>query len=144
VGALYVVCPNPAITANVLDQLRAQIRWEVSSSLAWGAKLVNIILHDEDSTLQWKEELRQALRRIEDNRQTLYNLWTEKLKTPGEWENIIREKGLFSLLPLNLSQISELLTKHLYLPPNGQVNIAGLSSNNIQRSAAIIDKVARS
>ena len=79
---MHVVCSTSTIAENVLDQQRAQIRWEVSSSPAWGARLADIILQDKHLTHQWKQEPSQAARRIEDNRQTLYRLLAEKLKTP--------------------------------------------------------------
>lgn len=144
VGALHVVCSTSAIAENVLDQLRAQIRWEVSSSPAWGARLADIILQDKDLTTEWKEELSQAAGRIEDNRRTLHHLLTQELKTPGSWDHILREKGLFSLLHLQPGKVEELLKRHLYLPPSGRINVAGLSSNNIEQAAKILDEVVKS
>ena len=144
VGALHVVCSTSAIAENVLDQLRAQLRWEVSSSPAWGARLADIILQSRDLQLQWKQELHQAALRIEDNRQTLHRLLTGQLKTPGLWDHILQGKGLFSLLPLSQTHVEQLKTRHIYLPPNGRINFAGLSSKNIEAAAKTINEVIES
>lgn len=144
VGALHVICSTPAIVENVLDQLRAQIRWEISSSPAWGARLVDIVLQDEGLKAQWKVELRQAAQRIADNRQTFARLLGEQRPQDSRrLKQIVRQKGLFSLLPLNPAQVDELINQHVYLPPNGRINVAGLSNNNIMRAAEIIAKVLK-
>jgi len=142
VGALHVVCSTSTIAENVLDQLRAQTRWEVSSTPAYGALLADIIMQDEDLTVHWREELQQAAARVENNRQALYRLLTGKGNTAGSWEHMAREKGLFSFLNLTKAHIQELReTHHVYLPPNGRINVAGLSKANIDRAAEAIDSV---
>lgn len=145
VGALHVLCATKAITENVLDQMRAQIRWEVSSSPAWGARLATIVMQDKQLSIEWVQELREAVLRMENNRRKLYHLLTQTLTTPGSWEHIINSKGLFVLLDLSSSQIEELIIKHhIYLPPNGRINVAGLSHSNIERTARALDAVVRS
>jgi aspartate aminotransferase, cytoplasmic len=77
-------------------------------------------------------------------RWTLYCLLTSRYSTPGSWEHIVREKGLFSLLALSEDQMSNLRTEHhIYLPKNGRINIAGLSEGNIERFATAVDAVIR-
>lgn len=143
VGALHVPCQTSDITANVLDQLRLQTRWEISSCPAYGAHLVDIILADPALTRQWNDELRAAAARIESNRSSLHDLLVNKLKTPGSWDHIVAEKGLFSYLQLTKPQIVTLAERHhVYLPPNGRINVAGLNRDNIESAARAIDSVA--
>lgn len=52
-GVLHVVCGHETAAKNVHDQLRCLIRWEFSSSPAYGSRLVNIILEDESLTKRW-------------------------------------------------------------------------------------------
>lgn len=52
-GVLHVVSEDRTTATNVYDQLRCLIRWEFSSSPAYGARLVNIILTSEDLTRGW-------------------------------------------------------------------------------------------
>lgn len=52
-GALHVVCPSKEIASNVHDQLRCLIRWEFSSSPAYGARLVKIIMESSELHGTW-------------------------------------------------------------------------------------------
>lgn len=52
-GVLHVVSENEKVATNVYDQLRCLIRWEFSSSPAYGSRLVNTILESEQLTAKW-------------------------------------------------------------------------------------------
>lgn len=52
-GALHVACKTAGAAANVHDRLRCLIRWEVSSSPAYGSRLVNIVLGSDDLQKEW-------------------------------------------------------------------------------------------
>jgi aspartate aminotransferase len=56
-GVLHIVSEDERIAVNVYDQLRYLVRWEFSSSPAYGARLVNIILENEELTAKWTGEL---------------------------------------------------------------------------------------
>lgn len=53
VGALHVVTSDRTVAANVADQLRCIIRWEFSSSPAYGSRLATIILTSEKMKALW-------------------------------------------------------------------------------------------
>lgn len=52
-GALHAVCSNEEIAANVHDRLRCLIRWEFSSSPAFGSRLVNTVLSSDELKKDW-------------------------------------------------------------------------------------------
>lgn len=52
-GVLHVVGQRAEVAKNIYDQLRCLIRWEFSSSPAYGSRLVNIVLEDERLTETW-------------------------------------------------------------------------------------------
>lgn len=52
-GALHVVTTSPVAAQNVHDQLRCLIRWEFSSSPAFGSRLVSIIQESDVLRGQW-------------------------------------------------------------------------------------------
>ena len=52
-GALHVACTSDDVAARVKDQLRCLIRWEFSSSPAYGARLVNLVLSNTRAEEQW-------------------------------------------------------------------------------------------
>lgn len=144
VGALHLVCQESGIAERVLDQLRLQIRWEVSSSPAYGAHLASIVLGNEELMQERKRELEAAVTRMSGSRSKLHSLITEHYHTPGSWDFLLNSKGLFALCELTTDQVNELIDEHhVYLPPNGRINVAGLSEDNIHRVAKALDAVSR-
>lgn len=141
-GALHVLCQSRMIAGKVKDCLRSIIRWEFSSAPAYGARLVEAILEDSQLQEQWKRELAAASYRLMKNRERLYHELALLRKTPGAWEFILEDKGLFSLLGLTEQQVEILTSKyHIYLPWNGRINVAGLNELNIPLVADAIDYV---
>ncbi|KAM6487565.1 aspartate aminotransferase [Trichoderma sp. SZMC 28011] len=143
-GALHIVCGTAEAASATQDRLRCLIRWEFSSSPAYGSRLVNIIQGSAYLKQTWATELSAMRHRLHELRQQLYNLLSKVLKTPGHWGHIIEECGLFSFLKLSPRQCSVLIQQfHIYLPPNGRINISGLNKSNIERVARAIDYVVR-
>lgn len=141
VGVLHVVCHDSSIAERVKDALRALIRWEFSSASAYGARLVETILENKSLTEEWKRELAGAAKRLVDNRERLYYELSVVRKTPGDWKFLVRDKGLFSLTGLSENQVDSLIERHIYLPWNGRINVAGLNEGNMSRVADAIDSV---
>jgi aspartate aminotransferase len=79
-GVLHVVGGDKSIIANVYDQLRCLIRWEFSSSPAYGARLVNTILASKELTAEWTDELATMRQRLLNLRLELYKALVEKRK----------------------------------------------------------------
>lgn len=52
-GVLHAVCADTKTALDVHDRLRCLIRWEFSSSPAYGSRLVNIILDSNSLTDEW-------------------------------------------------------------------------------------------
>lgn len=52
-GALHAICKDSETRDNVFDRLRCLIRWEFSSSPAFGSRLVSLVLESGDSTQAW-------------------------------------------------------------------------------------------
>lgn len=77
-GVLHVLTESEKVAANVYDQLRCLIRWEFSSSPAYGSRLVNTVLKSSRLTAQWEGELTSMRERLVRLRRTLYDLLTKK------------------------------------------------------------------
>ncbi|KAL7955783.1 pyridoxal phosphate-dependent transferase [Trichoderma compactum] len=141
-GALHIVCGTAEAASVTHDRLRCLIRWEFSSSPAYGSRLVNIIQGSAYLKQMWAAELSAMRHRLDELRQQLHNLLSKVLKTPGNWGHILGECGLFSFLKPSPRQCSVLIKQfHIYLPPNGRINISGLTKSNIERVARAIDYV---
>ncbi|KAK2935243.1 aminotransferase [Fusarium oxysporum f. sp. vasinfectum] len=141
-GALHAVCSSPETAAVVQDRLRCLIRWEFSSSPAYGSRLATLVLESDQLTTEWVEELCVMQHRLKHLRKQLHHRLTQVLKTPGDWNHILRENGLFSYLDLSTQQCQKLIDQHhIYLPPSGRINISGLNQSNIKRVADSLDEV---
>lgn len=60
-GALHAVCGDAEASFRIYDRLRCIIRWEFSSSPAFGSRLVNIVLRSETMTQIWWATSRATL-----------------------------------------------------------------------------------
>ncbi|KAF1951188.1 aspartate aminotransferase [Byssothecium circinans] len=141
VGVLHVVSENEEVKGRVYEDLRCLVRWEWSSSPAYGARLVDIVLSDGELTKKWNAELSTMRSRLVDLRKALHAA-LEKRQTPGNWASILSSTGLFCFLPLNPQQCEELARKHhIYMLKSGRINVSGLNRGNVERVAVAIDEV---
>jgi len=77
-------------------------------------------------------------------REQLYELLTKEFHTPGKWEHIIKQIGMFSFTGLNPEQVQEMIEKqHIYMTGDGRISMAGLTTKNIRYFAESMDKVVR-
>ncbi|KAL1617026.1 Aspartate aminotransferase, cytoplasmic [Diplodia seriata] len=147
VGALHVVCGNAGVAAKVLDRLRALLRWEVSSSPAYGAELVGVVLGDEGLRERWLGDLEAARGRMRGLREELHGLLTEGGGGAGggvDWAHLLEENGLFSFTAITPAQSRKLVEEHhIYMPENGRINVSGLNKGNIKRVAEAFELVTR-
>lgn len=141
VGAFHLVLPSSDNTANIKSQLATIIRSEVSNTTAYGAKLVATVLCSPELTAQWHQDLITMSSRIGKQRRALRDHLV-KLGTPGNWDHIVKQQGMFSFTGLTAEQVHKLETKHsIYLASNGRISVAGLNNHNIEYVARAFDDV---
>lgn len=64
--------------------------------------------------------------------------------TPGTWNHITDQIGMFSFTGLNEQQVQKLREQfHIYMTKNGRISMAGLNTNNIDYFAKSVDSVVR-
>ncbi|KAI5289232.1 Aspartate aminotransferase, cytoplasmic [Ascosphaera atra] len=64
--------------------------------------------------------------------------------TPGSWDHITRQIGMFSFTGLSEAQVAALKSKwHVYMTKNGRISMAGLNTHNIDYFAEAVDSVVR-
>lgn len=143
IGCLHVVV-NDASKKNVTeDQLRYLFRAECSSSPAFPAKIVSRIANNIELNEEWDNDLKLIATRLQEVRKQLFTK-LNILKTPGKWDHILTQKGLFWYSGLTEKQSNTLLDEyHIYLPKSGRVNIAGLNDSNIDAFVKAFDEVVR-
>jgi len=144
VGALHVVAPTQEAAARVKSQLSVLTRSEISNPPAYGARVVSLILNNPELFEEWRRDIKTMAGRIIEMRKELYRLLTEELKTPGNWDHIVTQIGMFSFTGITPEQSQALTEKaHIYLTQNGRISMAGLNSHNIRYFAEKLDKVVR-
>ncbi|EMD38441.1 hypothetical protein CERSUDRAFT_82693 [Gelatoporia subvermispora B] len=144
VGALHVVAPSASAATRVKTQLSVLQRSEISNPPAHGARLMALILNNPELFEEWKRDIRTMAGRIIAMRQELHGLLTDKYKTPGNWDHIVNQIGMFSFTGIRAEQSQALTEKaHIYLTTNGRISMAGLNSHNIEYFAESLDKVVR-
>ncbi|XP_037933019.1 aspartate aminotransferase, cytoplasmic-like [Teleopsis dalmanni] len=144
VGNLTVVQRNPSTTANVQSQLTLLVRGAYSNPPAFGSRIVELVLNDEELRAEWMESIQTMSNRIRAMREALVgNL--KQLGTPGNWNHIIKQIGMFSYTGLNEEQVANLIKDHhIYLLKSGRINMCGINENNVEYIAkAIYDVVTR-
>ncbi|KAH7905435.1 aspartate aminotransferase [Hygrophoropsis aurantiaca] len=144
VGALHMVLPNKDTIAQVRGQLSV-LQWsEISSPPCHGARLVSFILTNADLFSEWSRDIKTMRSRLIAMRKELHRLLTEEFHTPGNWEHIVNQVGVYCYTGLSPDQSKALADKaHIYLLDTGRVSIAGLNSKNIRYCAENIDKAVR-
>ncbi len=128
---------------RVSSQLAILQRSEISNPPIYGAKIASIVLNDKDLFAEWEEDLRTMAGRIVEMRKSL-KAELDSLKTPGNWDHITSQIGMFSFTGLNEAQVMELRSKwHVYMTKNGRISMAGLNTGNVKYFAEAMDDVVR-
>jgi len=140
-GMLHIVCNSAERAVAVLSQVKLVSRPMFSNPPLHGAHLVAKILGDEAMYKQWTVELKTMADRILSMRAKLRE-GLEKKGTPGTWNHITDQIGMFSFTGLTPRQCEAMIKDHaIYLLTTGRISLAGLNENNIQYVVDAIDDV---
>lgn len=150
VGALHVVLPGSepresrdALKRAIKSQLNKLTRSEISNPPAYGAKVVATILTDSGLRKQWEDDLVTMSSRIIKMRREL-KAKLEELGTPGTWDHITNQSGMFSFTGLSPEMVERLEKTHgVYLVSLGRASVAGLNDGNVDKVAKAFDEVIR-
>merc|ERR1711988_1179402 len=143
IGYIHVRCRNKETQAAVLSQLKILIRQAYSSPPRHGAAIVNKLLTSPELKAQWLGELKFMSDRILQMR-TMLRRAIEVNGTPGTWNHITDQIGMFSYTGLNTAQVERMVNEfHVYMTKDGRISIAGLNPGNVEYVAQCIDKVVR-
>lgn len=142
-GCFHVVTDSPQTATRIGSQLAILQRSEISSPPLYGARIASIVLNDPALFAEWEDNLREMSGRIISMR-TALRAKLEELGTPGTWNHITDQIGMFSFTGLNEAQVLKLREEsHVYMTKNGRISMAGLNTNNIEYFARAVDKVVR-
>ena len=126
-----MVSPTAAEAGVAMSHLKATIRVLYSNPPAHGGLVVSTILNTPELRKQWLEELAAMRDRIKNMRVSL----VEGLNRRGvneDFSYITQQRGMFSFSGLNDDIVDWLRkSKSIYVVGGGRINLAGLTSSNI-------------
>jgi len=128
---------------RIASQLAILQRSEISNPPAYGARIASTVLNDPKLFAEWEANLREMSGRIKEMRTALRSK-LEELGTPGTWNHITDQIGMFSFTGLTEQQVLKIREDaHVYMTKNGRISMAGLNTNNVDYFAKAVDKVVR-
>merc|ERR1719239_1604450 len=139
-GNLTIVLKDPKSVANFKSQMTLIIRAMYSNPPAHGCRIVDMVMKDPAMYQEWRECIKVMANRIIAMRAGLRTR-LEKLGTPGKWDHITTQIGMFSYTGLNPTQVDFLVQeKHIYLLRSGRISMCGVTPGNIEYVATSINE----
>jgi aspartate aminotransferase len=137
-GNLTVVLNSSKMVANFQSQLTLIIRAMYSNPPAHGCRIVDTVMKDPVLYQDWRNCIKTMADRIINMRRGLRER-LEKLGTPGTWNHITEQIGMFSYTGLSPAQCDFLVgEKHIYLLRSGRISMCGVTPGNIDYVAQSI------
>ena len=130
-GNLTVVVQDPDTITNFKSQMTLIIRAMYSNPPAHGCRIVDMVMKEPAMYQEWRECIKVMANRIIAMRVGLRQR-LESLGTPGNWEHITSQIGMFSYTGLSPNQVDFLIKeRHLYLLRSGRISMCGVTPANI-------------
>ncbi len=140
VGAVYVMMESADQVPAAISNGHALARAAWSMPPDHGAAAVRLILEDAALTAMWIDELDQMRTRMAQVRARLANVG---MAGSVNLSPLGGQSGLFSIVPLTPDQILAMREKHgVYMAGSGRINVAGLTTNNIDQFIAAVADVS--
>ncbi|XP_059193366.1 putative aspartate aminotransferase, cytoplasmic 2 [Centropristis striata] len=131
VGHLLCVLKHNSRLLSVRSQADKIVKALWAQPAVGGAQVVATVLSNPAHRVEWKEEVKRIVTRCKLIREVL----REKLRllgTPGCWDHLTQQGGLYCFTGLNSDQL-EFLSKrrHVYLLPSGCLNVSAINGGNV-------------
>lgn len=141
VGALLLVAESAPAAAAGLSHVKRLVRVLYSNPPRHGGALAAMVLADEDLRRLWVEEVTAMRQRIQNLRQQLVEGLAAR-DTGGDFSFITRQNGMFSFSGLGDAHVTFLREeKGIYMVKGGRINVAGLTTANLEY---VCDAIAES
>jgi aspartate/tyrosine/aromatic aminotransferase len=134
-GALAIVAGSPAIAAAIATHQARTARRMYSMPPDHGAAIAARLLRDPALRAGWLAELDGMVARMKTLRSLLAGRLAAR-RPDSDFSWLTRHRGMFSLTGLDAAAIAALRERHhVYLPPDGRINLAGVSDDNVDQVA---------
>ncbi|XP_066277526.1 aspartate aminotransferase, cytoplasmic-like [Branchiostoma lanceolatum] len=138
-GNLAIVAKDPESLRRVRSQMEKIARPMWSNPPNHGCRIVATVLGNAAFFAEWKDNIRTMSSRISDMRRMLHEK-LRQLKTPGNWDHITNQIGMFSFTGLGSKQVDYIINKyHVYLMNNGRINMCAITTGNAEYIASAIN-----
>ncbi|EZA47715.1 hypothetical protein DMN91_012561 [Ooceraea biroi] len=143
VGNIVFVLTDTKELVQAKSQLTLIVRGMYSNPPNHGARIVATVLRDPGLFEEWKDHIKTMSSRIKQMRIGLHHRLL-KLGTPGTWDHIIQQIGMFSYTGLIEKQVQHLRDHyHIYMLRSGRINMCGLNESNLDYVANAIDETTK-
>ncbi|KAM4616833.1 putative aspartate aminotransferase, cytoplasmic 2 [Polymixia lowei] len=144
VGHLVCVLKQNSVLLAVQSQAEKMVRALWAQPSLGGARVVATVLGNPAHLAEWREGVKRIVERCMLTRERL----RERLRllgSPGSWDHLTHQGGLYCCTGLSVQQV-EFLSKrrHVYLLPNGCLNISTINSRNLDYTAESIHQALTS
>ncbi|ESN90077.1 hypothetical protein HELRODRAFT_158112 [Helobdella robusta] len=138
VGQLTYLVQSADMLPRLASNFSTIVRQIWSNPPAHGSAIVSAVLNDQVLTNEWKETVKSMAGRIQAMRRLLFDRLVA-LKTPGTWDHIVKQNGMFSFTGLDANQADYLInTHHIYLMKDGRINMCAITTRNVDYVAECI------
>jgi aspartate aminotransferase len=138
VGQLLFVVKSPEDVVKIRTQLVMIVRETWSNPPAHGGRIVSTVLNTPALYQEWLDTVKTMADRILAMRQLLHDK-LKAINTPGTWDHIVKQTGMFSFTGLNGRQAAFLVKeRHIYVLSDGRINMCGVTTKNVDYVAASI------
>jgi len=137
-GAITVVTPSAAEASVALSHIKTVVRTNYSNPPAHGGLVATIILDTPELRTMWLEELAGMRNRIVTMRKSLVAGLSAQ-GVDGDFSFIERQRGMFSFSGWSDDVVSSLRkNNNIYVVGGGRINLAGLTTSNIDYVCASV------
>ena len=141
VGCLIYHTKNINNYLSVQSNFKKVARTIYSNPPAHGSEIVKTILIDDALRKIWLKNLNEAKDRIINMRKSLVDSLINE-NCDRDFSFIVNQKGMFSFTGLSEAEVLKLKEKYsIYIVKSGRINVAGITSNNVEYIAKAITEV---
>jgi aromatic-amino-acid transaminase len=140
IGALFVVSHSCDVEKNITSQLKTIVRRNYSNPPIHGMRIVQGILQDPVLTKEWLSELAAMRKRIHSMKQEfIIKISARVLST--DYQYLEQARGMFCFCSLDRKEVDHLREEYgIYMTGDSRINLAGLTSSNIDY---VVDSIAK-
>jgi len=140
-GAFAIVAESAATARAIATHQARTGRRMYSMPPDHGAAIAARVLADPALHRDWADEVAEMVARMKQLRALLAGRLAER-RPDLDFAWLTQQKGMFSLLGLAPAAIDALCNEeHVYMTPDGRINLAGVSDANVDRVADAIVRV---